>query len=540
MNSRFVGLLRLLSTALLLCGFCLLAAPASRAGPDVGAALAVDGTCTDQVRNGGFEAGTFMYWTVSGSPVVIGTGGHSGTHSAMLGGRDLAVDEISQTLPCPYHGERVSMPFCIYMSTTDPVPGSDHIEISMTDSHGYGGTTYYWNENPADVWWCGTTSYWGAHACEPGVTWTARFTAATDFGLPTTFLVDDVSLNVCCPDDSFEPNDTFATAHTPITGTMNVWLCPSGDEDWFQFDAVAGRTIAASLTAGAPAQLDLCLYRPDGSLSVCSTNPSPSAPEYIERVADQTGSWRVQVYDPTGGTSTSASQLDIQVYGQAAPTATPSPTPTPTATGQPQATPTRTRTPTRTATGQPVATPTRTATPTETPPGWSGVQLYLPLALKGLWVPRPEDCRELLVNGNFESGALAPWEHVGDAALGAGRNSAYGGLLGGRDNASGELWQWVTIPRVADAVSWDFWWKAEAASAQLDDFLNVRLEADGEGPTFLILPARPPLNEWHQGTVDLGAWAGRTVLLDFLVHTDDSVPTTFRVDDVSVRSCRRP
>jgi hypothetical protein len=393
MYSRFVTLWRHTTMVLLLSGFCLLLAPASRAGPAIGAAAA--GTCIDQVHNGGFETGTFMYWSTSGGPTVIGTGGHSGWHSALLGGRNYADDEILQTLPCPYYGEAVTLTYYLYMSTSDPVPESDYVAIRLEDSRGSGGTTWYYNEYNSEVWWAGLAWQAGPQACEPGVSWTVRFRAVTDYALPTTFLIDDVSLEVCCPGDSFEPNDSFATAHSPITGTMNVWLCPNGDEDWFQFDAAAGQIIVADLTNAGALQGDLCLYRPDASQAECSANPNGSAPEHIERLADQSGSWRVRVYDPAGGTSTAASHLDIQVYGQVAPTATASPTPTststrrptltatptPTATGQVQPTATRTRTPTRTGTGQP-STPTRTPTGTPTRPGWQRPRLFLPVLLK--------------------------------------------------------------------------------------------------------------------------------------------------------------
>jgi len=72
---------------------------AVQAGPEPDCALA--GTCTEHLRNGGFETGTFMYWTTSGSPTVLSTGGHSGSHTAKLGGRNYAMDEITQIIPCP-------------------------------------------------------------------------------------------------------------------------------------------------------------------------------------------------------------------------------------------------------------------------------------------------------------------------------------------------------------------------------------------------------------------------------------------------------
>src|SRR5512136_2023915 len=68
---------------------------------------ALTATCTDQIRNGSFETGTFMYWTTGGSPEVISTGGHTVSHSALLGGTNNDYDEISQEVVCPYYGDKV-------------------------------------------------------------------------------------------------------------------------------------------------------------------------------------------------------------------------------------------------------------------------------------------------------------------------------------------------------------------------------------------------------------------------------------------------
>jgi hypothetical protein len=225
--------------------------------------------------------------------------------------------------------------------------------MSVT-GQGWTGSMWFHNGNERNTWL--SVLYSGNDLCGPGDTVTVRFKATTDNSLPTTFLVDDVSLQVCCPDDAYEPNDSFAAARAVSPGTYDVWLCPNGDQDWFQFNAAAGQTIVADLTPAGAAQCDVCLFRPDGSLAACSPNPNPSAPEHINSTANQTGAWRLRVYDPGGGTSTAASQLKIQVYGQAA---------TPTATRKPgavkylpiimkqrvipAATPTPTRTPTPTA-----------------------------------------------------------------------------------------------------------------------------------------------------------------------------------------------
>jgi hypothetical protein len=222
------------------------------------------------------------------------------------------------------------------------------------------------------------------------------------------------------------------------------------------------------------------------------------------------------------------------------PTNTRTPTRTATRTRTPTNTPTRTRTPTRTPTPTGTRTATRTATrtpsPTRTPMGGSGLPIYLPLIMR----PLPANCTERLANGDFQTGVLYPWLSFGDAGLGAGRNSAYGGWLGGRNNAFGELDQWVSLPAGADLVRWEFWWKAEAAAAQPNDYMNVRIESGDQEPILLVLWAEGALNTWRQEAVDLSAYAGKDLLISFLVETDSSQPTTFRVDDVNVLACPGP
>ena len=208
---------------------------------------------------------------------------------------------------------------------------------------------------------------------------------------------------------------------------------------------------------------------------------------------------------------------------------------TPTATSTSTATRTATPTSTATRTATPTSTPTRTSTPTSTstPPGGTVSLIYLPIIMK----PLPANCTEQLANGDFQTGGLPPWFSVGDVGLGTGRNSTYGAWLGGKDNAVGELDQWITLPAGVNPVRWEFWWKAEATAVQNNDLMYVRIESGGQEPILLTLRADGALNTWRQDAVDLSAYAGMSLLVSFFVQTDSNISTTFRVDDVSIKAC---
>ena len=226
-------------------------------------------------------------------------------------------------------------------------------------------------------------------------------------------------------------------------------------------------------------------------------------------------------------------------------TRTPSMTPTLTSTHTPSQTLTPSSTASMTKTHTPTLTPsaTKTKTPTHTPSGSPVARLALPL-LQRLFPPAtasptasPPGCSEVLGNGGFQSGTLPPWFSVGDAGPGLGRISTYGAWLGGRNNAIGELDQHVSLPAGANTVRWEFWWKAETAAAQPNDLIHVRIEVEGSEPILLTLRAEGALNTWRQDGVDLSAYAGKTLMVSYLVQTDGSTPTTFRLDDASIRAC---
>lgn len=502
-------------------------------------------SCTDYIVNGSFETGTFMGWTTGGSPQVINTGGHTGWHSALLGGINQDYDEISQEVACPYYGDKVVVHAWVYMSTDDWEEWADWFQLAAYNNLGAAGYSYYYNNNQEDMWWPWNFSSSGSGACTPGDTWTVRFRSETDGSLPTTFIVDDVSLEVCCPEDTYEPNDSFNAAYAVSPGDFSVWLCPNYDEDWFQFNASSGKIIEADLTNSGNLDGNLCLYRPDGTQAACSTNPGAGEPEQIEHVANQSGSWRVRVFDPTGGTSIEAGQLHIEIRDQSTPTNTATSTPTrtatptitqtttPTTTGTttPMITRTATQTSTRTATPTITRTPTPTTTRTATPTVTQTPTLTSTPTI-------PVGCSDLLRNGDFETGSLPPWGIDSYAGISStGRDSAYNAWLGGHDNAEAEIFQWVDVPVSIDTTRFAFWWRADTALEQLDDFLLVLVQYDSQADQIYTLPAINPVNQWRRTELDLSAYAGMHVLVTFHAHTDSAFPTTFRVDDAALLAC---
>jgi hypothetical protein len=151
--------------------------------------------------------------------------------------------------------------------------------------------------------------------------------------------------------------------------------------------------------------------------------------------------------------------------------------------------------------------------------------------------PLPEGCQEWLRNGGFQRGSLLPWRSDGAAGLGSGREDEYGAWLGGQDSITAELFQLVTLPVGADPMLLTFWWMAESEIEQLGDVLRVLIQYDEQADRLLELPATGPRGEWRYAAVDLGAYAGRPIWVTFQAQTDAEVPTTFRVDDVSLLAC---
>jgi len=163
----------------------------------------------------------------------------------------------------------------------------------------------------------------------------------------------------------------------------------------------------------------------------------------------------------------------------------------------------------------------------------------------GVGTPTPPPgtgCEEPLQNGNFEAAALAPWTVAGAANLGPGHNSSKGIAFCGSDNATGQVWQIVTIPTLGGSAWLKFWWMAEGSAPQPGDALDVLLAPpmalQFQAPGLLLtLPATGALGQWREESVDITGYAGQQIALVFRAHTDGTQPSLFRLDDVSLEVC---
>ncbi|HKP69908.1 MAG TPA: M4 family metallopeptidase [Pyrinomonadaceae bacterium] len=159
--------------------------------------------------------------------------------------------------------------------------------------------------------------------------------------------------------------------------------------------------------------------------------------------------------------------------------------------------------------------------------------------------PTPGGGSELLVNGGFE-GSVSPWVSSGAGAFYVNPgNYPHGGTgyiyFGVNNSTSGQSYQTVTIPSAAPA-SLTFWLNVTSSetttSTQYDRlFVEVRNTA---GTLLATLSTYSNLNKgtagvYSQKSASLAAYRGQTVRLQFRSTTDVSLPTTFRVDDVSLK-----
>jgi hypothetical protein len=150
---------------------------------------------------------------------------------------------------------------------------------------------------------------------------------------------------------------------------------------------------------------------------------------------------------------------------------------------------------------------------------------------------------QLIVNPGFETGTT-PWVVSGQVTRSTG-SFPHGGvaymIINGVDSTSGTLYQQVSVP--SGGASLNFWLNittSEAAGASIFDRLFIEVRST----TGTLLGTLATFSNQNSGTAgayvlrgpySLNTWAGQTVRIQFRGTNDVTLPTSFRIDDVSAQ-----
>jgi len=157
------------------------------------------------------------------------------------------------------------------------------------------------------------------------------------------------------------------------------------------------------------------------------------------------------------------------------------------------------------------------------------------------------ETRELLFNGDFEQGP-AFWSSVGGFYIGAAsrpRAGSYYAFLStptwsAGNNLYGEILNVVTdVPANSESVTFSFWFSIttdETSSTTKFDNLYVDLIDFGVGTQRLLILSNLDSTggPYLHRIFDISQYAGHSIGVKFTGQTDGSLPTVFRIDDVSV------
>jgi hypothetical protein len=181
---------------------------------------------------------------------------------------------------------------------------------------------------------------------------------------------------------------------------------------------------------------------------------------------------------------------------------------------------------------------TQAAVPLQTP-GELTPMAYLPFAAKGGACPG-----NVALNGAFEFGdtgwytsttGVGPKDHalIGSAVEGfhpyAGE---YAAQLGGYEGVWDVLTQTVTIPAQGQLSFW--WWMGTYETLPHHDWFTVKLLSQ-EGSLLLTLASHDDQaieQLWQQDVIDVSAYAGQTLTLQFESYNDNYYFTWFDLDEV--------
>ncbi len=156
------------------------------------------------LANGGFEDGVgsapWVQVRNSTADLISTYRPYSATYSLWLGGRDLADEEVLQAFVMPYYTDGITLTFKRYLTTQETqAVVYDHFEVVLENNVGneISPQLQFSNLSTKNVWTAESAAFSGLQA------WTGQrlrlsIKGMTDSNLPSSFFVDEVSIQTRC------------------------------------------------------------------------------------------------------------------------------------------------------------------------------------------------------------------------------------------------------------------------------------------------------------------------------------------------------
>jgi len=112
----------------------------------------------------------------------------------------------------------------------------------------------------------------------------------------------------CCVDDTREPDDTRATAHPVVPGTIDGTICPR-DDDYAAFALSGPSHVVVTIVFDATTDLDLELYDPSGTVIAASRGVTDT--ETIDTMVTAPGNYAIRVFGYGGSAGDYLGELRI-------------------------------------------------------------------------------------------------------------------------------------------------------------------------------------------------------------------------------------
>ena len=154
-------------------------------------------SCGERLTNGGFEGGTspWVQTSTNGYQLIDTTRPRTGLYSAYLNGYNNGIDTIYQQVTIPSTATSATLTYWWYMTTQETTHPWDYMYTQVLNSSGgVLATLQTINDGSTRNTWVNSTHNLLAYK---GQTIRINFRGTNDSSLPTSFFVDDVSLNTC-------------------------------------------------------------------------------------------------------------------------------------------------------------------------------------------------------------------------------------------------------------------------------------------------------------------------------------------------------